>query len=79
MKLILPQVQILHQEKGINGVFKAIAQAGRVCYASTREGDEEEFVQRCIRMNHMRPLEFGTVYLKFDKLCCFFLNLYYLL
>lgn len=45
-------------------MYKAIAKAGHICYASTKEGDEEAFVKRCIKMDHMRPLEFGTVYMK---------------
>lgn len=45
-------------------MYKAIAKAGHVCYASEKEGDEEAFVKRCISLGHMRPLEFGTVYLK---------------
>ena len=44
-------------------MYQAIAKAGHICYASEKEGDEEVFVQRCIKMGHMRPLEFGTVYL----------------
>ena len=52
------------QEPGIQGMYKAIAKAGHICYASDKEGDEKEFVDRCIKSNHMRPLEFGTVYLK---------------
>lgn len=45
-------------------MYKAIAKAGHICYASNKEGDEESFVKRCISLGHMRPLEFGTVYLK---------------
>jgi thymidylate synthase (FAD) len=45
-------------------MYKAIAKAGHICYASEKEGDEEAFVKRCISLGHMRPLEFGTVYLK---------------
>jgi len=45
-------------------MYKAIAKAGHVCYASNKEGDEAAFVKRCISLGHMRPLEFGTVYLK---------------
>lgn len=44
-------------------MYKAIAKAGHICYASTKEGDEEAFVKRCVKLGHMRPLEFGTVYL----------------
>lgn len=53
-----------HQEPGIQGMYKAIAKAGHICYASEKENDGKEFVDRCIKLNHMRPLEFGTVYLK---------------
>ena len=64
MRLILPSVSLYKQEPGIQGMYKAIAKAGHICYASEKEGDEEAFVKRCISLGHMRPLEFGTVYLK---------------
>lgn len=57
-------MKMYHQEPGIQGMYKAIAKAGHVCYASDKTGDENEFVNRCVKLNHLRPLEFGTVYLK---------------
>lgn len=56
-------MSLYKQEPGIQGIYKAIAKAGHICYASTKEGDEENFVKRCVKLGHMRPLEFGTVYL----------------
>lgn len=67
MKLILPQVKLINQEPGLTGIYKAIARAGHICYASTKEGNEKEFVEQCIKMHHFRPLEFGTVYLTVYK------------
>lgn len=70
MKLILPQVRYLNEflttQNNLQGIFKNIARAGRICYASSRQGDESEFVKSCINNGHMRPLEFGTVYLYVD-------------
>jgi len=57
-------VSLYKQEPGIQGMYKVIAKAGHVCYASDKEDDGEEFVKRCIKLGHMRPLEFGTIYLK---------------
>lgn len=67
MKLINPDVTILPQSKGLEGVYKQIEIAGRTCYKSEDKITEdscEEFVQRMINNGHTAMLEHGTVYLK---------------
>ena len=66
MKLINPDVTILPQSKGLEGVYKQIEIAGRTCYKSEDKITEdscEEFVQRMINNGHTAMLEHGTVYL----------------
>lgn len=51
MKLIKPRVEYWAQEPGMEGVWKQIARATRVCYQSTPRGNEEtsqDFVKRVI-------------------------------
>lgn len=64
MRLIEPEVEEIKQEPGLEGIYKQIAIAGRICYASDKIDGNKEFVERCIKMGHGRPLEFGTVYLQ---------------
>lgn len=63
MEIIEPKVELLKQAPGLQGIFAAIARAGRICYASNQKGKDEDFVKRLIDSSHYRPLEFGTVYL----------------
>lgn len=67
MKLINPDVTILPQSKGLEGVYKQIEIAGRTCYKSEDKITEdscEEFVRRMINNGHTAMLEHGTVYLE---------------
>lgn len=66
MRLIKASYQILDQEPGIEGVYKAIERAGRVCYKSEdniTETSAKEFVDRMIKSLHHAVLEHGTVYM----------------
>lgn len=66
MKLIKPSYTILEQESGLEGIYKAIERAGRVCYKSEdriTENSAKPFVDRMIRSQHYAMLEHGTVYL----------------
>lgn len=66
MKLIKPSYQIIEQKSGLDGVYKIIEQAGRVCYKSEdkiTETSAKEFVERMIKSGHGAMLEHGTVYL----------------
>ena len=67
MKLVEQSYKIVEQEPGIQGIYKAIEQAGRTCYKSEdkiTDTSSEEFVNRMINSKHYAMLEFGTVYLK---------------
>lgn len=67
MKLIKPNFEIWTQEGGLEGVYKQIERAGRVCYKSEdkiTEDSAKEFVERMIKLGHGAMLEHGTVYLK---------------
>lgn len=67
MKLIKPSFEIWEQEPSLEGVFKQIERAGRVCYKSEdkiAEDTAKAFVDRMIASGHGAMLEHGTVYLK---------------
>lgn len=67
MKLIKPSFEIWEQEHSLEGVFKQIERAGRVCYKSEdkiAEGTAKAFVDRMIASGHGAMLEHGTVYLE---------------
>lgn len=67
MKLIESKVEIIEQKPGIDGIYKMIECAGRVCYKSEDKITEDSakgFVDRMIKSKHGAMLEHGTVYLK---------------
>lgn len=67
MKLIRPSFEIWEQEPGIQGIYKAIEKAGRICYRSEdkiTEDSAQPFVDRLAKNGHGAMLEHGTVYLK---------------
>lgn len=67
MKLIEPSVKILEQASGINGIYKQIEVAARLCYKSEdkiTEDSAKRFVDMLIKNGHGAMLEHGTVYLK---------------
>lgn len=69
MRIIKPSFEIWDQEEGLNGVYRQIERAGRVCYKSEdkiTETSAEEFVERMIKSGHGAMLEHGTVYLRYD-------------
>ena len=66
MKIQEPSFEIWLQEPGLQGVYRQIERAGRVCYKSeTHRTDESArpFVERMLRNDHTAMLEHGTVYL----------------
>lgn len=66
MKITEPKVEIWEQEPGINGIYKQIERAGRVCYKSEdhiTEDSAKPFLARMIASKHYAMLEHGTVYL----------------
>lgn len=67
MKLIKPNLEILEQQPGLDGIYKQIELAGRTCYKSEdkiTEDSAKAFVDRMIASGHGAMLEHGTVYLK---------------
>lgn len=66
MKIIKPDFEIWNQEEGLEGIYKQIERAGRVCYKSEdkiTEDSAKSFVDRMIKSGHGAMLEHGTVYL----------------
>lgn len=70
MKLTKPLAELVVQEPGIEGIYKQIERAGRVCYASEpKEGvTSKMFVDRLVNSGHGSVLEHGTVYLTIPNL-----------
>ena len=68
MRLIKPSFEIWDQQEGLEGIYKQIERAGRVCYKSEdkiTEDSAQEFVERLIKSGHGAVLEHGTIYMKF--------------
>ena len=66
MKLVKPSFDIWQQPAGLEGIYKQIERAGRVCYKSEdkiTENSAKPFVGRMIESGHGAMLEHGTVYL----------------
>ena len=66
MKIIKPDFEIWNQEEGLEGVYKQIERAGRVCYKSEdkiTEDSAKPFVERMVKSGHGAMLEHGTIYL----------------
>ena len=66
MRLIKPSFSIWDQQEGLEGVYKQIERAGRVCYKSEdkiTDTSAKDFVDRMIKSGHGAMLEHGTVYL----------------
>ena len=67
MRLIKPSFEIIEQQAGLEGIYKQIERAGRVCYKSEdkiTEDSAKSFVDRMIKSGHGAMLEHGTVYLR---------------
>lgn len=67
MEFLVAGFEIIEQEHGIEGIYKAAELPGRICYGSQdkiSEGSAEKFCQGLMKSNHGAPLEHGTVYLK---------------
>lgn len=66
MRIIKPSFEIWDQEEGLEGIYKQIERAGRVCYKSEdkiTEDSAKDFVDRMIKLGHGAMLEHGTIYL----------------
>ena len=66
MKLIEPSYEIIPQTPGLEGIYKQIELAGRVCYKSEdkiTEDSAKDFTDRMVKSGHLAMCEHGTVYL----------------
>lgn len=69
MKIQKPTFEIWLQEQGMDGVYRQIERAGRVCYKSEDRQTADSakpFCQRMIDNQHYAMLEHGSLYLVFD-------------
>lgn len=69
MKLIKPTFEFIEQKSGIEGIYKQIELAGRICYKSEdqiTETSAKAFTDRMVKSGHGAVLEHGTVYLYFS-------------
>lgn len=67
MEFLVAGFEIIEQEPGIEGMYKAAELPGRICYGSQDRiapGTAEKFCNGLMKSNHGAPLEHGTVYLK---------------
>lgn len=67
MKLIESSAKIIPQDVGLEGIYKQIELAGRICYKSEDkicEGSAKKMVDFLVNRKHGSPLEHGTIYLK---------------
>ena len=65
MKLISPNVELIHQESGLEGIYKQIERVGRTCYKSEdriTEDSVKSFEDRMIAYNDLTMTEHGSIY-----------------
>ena len=70
MEFLVAGYEIIDQEPGLEGMYKAAELTGRICYCSQDKmapGTAEKFCKGLMKSNHGAPLEHGTVYLKVLK------------
>ena len=66
MKIQKPSFEIWLQQPGLDGIYRQIERAGRVCYKSEDHCTADSarpFVERMVKSDHTAMLEHGTVYL----------------
>lgn len=67
MEFLIAGYEIIEQEPGLEGMYKAAELPGRICYGSQDKiapGTAKKFCEGLMKSNHGAPLEHGTVYLK---------------
>ena len=70
MEFLVAGYEIIDQEPGLEGMYKAAELPGRICYGSQDKiapGTAEKFCKGLMKSNHGAPLEHGTDYLKVLK------------
>ena len=72
MRFVEDDVKFIEQEPGIDGMFKMMEKAARICYKTedlTTEDSANRIIEKTIiPSGHTSVLEFGTVYLKYNIL-----------
>ena len=66
MRILQPEYEIWEQVPGLDGVYKQVERAGRVCYKSEDHASADSarpFVERMIKNQHTAMLEHATCYL----------------
>ncbi len=79
MKLIKSSHEIWEQTPGIEGVYKAIERAGRICYRSENKITEDSakgFVGRMVANKHLAMCEHATIYLQVPNTCVILIDNY---
>lgn len=73
MNLIKSSVEEWVQENSLQGAYKQIEKAARVCYKSDLGKNPAEFVDRLVSNGHMAMLEHGIIYLRieYNYLACY--------
>lgn len=69
MEFLVAGFEIIEQEPGLEGMYKAAELPGRICYGSQDRiapGTAKKFCEGLMKSNHGAPLEHGTVYLKLE-------------
>lgn len=69
MKLINQSAEIWEQPEGLEGVYKQVEKAARLCYKSEdkiTDDSYKKFIDMLEKREHLSPLEHGTVYLKYS-------------
>ena len=69
MEFLVAGYEIIEQEPGLIGMYKAAELPGRTCYGSQdriTETSAEPFCKGLMKTNHGAPLEHGTVYLSYS-------------
>lgn len=69
MEFLVAGFEIIEQEPGLEGMYKAAELPGRICYGSQDKmapGTAKKFCEGLMKSNHGAPLEHGTVYLKLE-------------
>lgn len=77
MEFLVAGFEIIEQEPGLEGMYKAAELPGRICYGSQDKmapGTAEKFCNGLMKSNHGAPLEHGTVYLKAEDEYYYFGN-----
>ena len=70
MEFLVAGFEIIEQEPGLEGMYKAAELPGRICYGSQDKiapGTAKKFCEGLMKSNHGAPLEHGTVYLREKK------------